>query len=552
MFLSGCEDFFRHRVAQGGDAVEWREEFAVDHLEFRGIGASQINWEEFEAAEVHFCCHFDDGSISFLYRRRMFQGRDAGEFCLLGLQAFQDDGRIEGAFGADGEVGRVVGQGLIHFEPGDAEGHHNVCHRMGAWEKVTDLETRINEPLRHIGCVKLGAVIGAAFFKTLPLADIFHDLEGGQRLHAVLDEIVHHVVTGGNRLLQFHRTILDKVLGIVQPHVGAVGETGNSYQFREILRPRVFEHAADEGGAVFREAQRTDGDAFISDGRRQFLRRQSQCFRRAEERQGLLVIEGNFQRVDAGDVLEHTNNFRIVVAQNIQLQHTAGDGVVVEVGGDGAGDLPALFVFQIFLIRRVLERREIVDVHISWANHDARRMLAGGALHAGHTGREFFDENIIECKAPVLRVFLHETVGRLVLDAGDGPGAEYIVAAEKFFRVLVGHALVVAGGEIEVDIRDLVAIEAKEYGEWDVVPILIQIVSAFRAWLIGQVEAAAHGAIFEELGPVAIRAHIVRRQRIDFRDAGHGGDEGRADGPSRTYQVAAVVGVLYQLVSDVV
>ena len=74
------------------------------------------------------------------------------------------------------------------------------------------------------------------------------------------------------------------------------------------------------------------------------------------------------------------------MAQNIQLQHTAGDGVVIEVCGDGPGDLPAILILQVFFIRGVLERREIVNIHITRADHDACRMLAGRALHSGHTG----------------------------------------------------------------------------------------------------------------------------------------------------------------------
>ena len=146
--------------------------------------------------------------------------------------------------------------------------------------------------------------------------------------------------------------------------------------------------------------------------------------------------------------------------------------MVIEVCGDGPGDLPAILILQVFFIRGVLERREIVNIHITRTDHDACRMLTGRALHPGYTGGEFFDENIIECQPTVLRVFLDEAVSRFILNACDGAGAEDIVAAEKLFGIFVRDALIVSRGEIQVDIRYLVSVESKENGERDVMPVL--------------------------------------------------------------------------------
>ena len=96
-----------------------------------------------------------------------------------------------------------------------------------------------------------------------------------------------------------------------------------------------------------------------------------------------------------------------------------------------------------------------MNIHITRADHDACRMLAGRALHPGYTGGEFFDENIIECQPAVLRVFLDETIRCFILNACDGAGTEDIVAAEKLFGIFVRDALIVSRGEIKVDIRYL-------------------------------------------------------------------------------------------------
>jgi hypothetical protein len=56
--------------------------------------------------------------------------------------------------------------------------------------------------------------------------------------------------------------------------------------------------------------------------------------------------------------------------------------------------------------------------------------------------------------------------------------------------------------------------------------VLVERMAAFRACLVRKVETAADGAVGIEMRPVAVRADIVRRKRIDFRNAGHGSNEG--------------------------
>ena len=193
--------------------------------------------------------------------------------------------------------------------------------------------------------------------------------------------------------------------------------------------------------------------------------------------------------------------------------------MVIKMGGNGAGNDMTIFIFQVFFIGCILKGREIVDIHVARTYHNARRMLTGGSLHPGHSGSQLFNENIIKGEAPVFCIFLYKSIGRLILDACNGTGSEYIVPSEKFFRVFMGHTLVIAGREIEVDIRYLVSIEPKEYGKGDIMTVLAQRRSALRAFLVRQVESAAYGAVSEELAPVAFGADVVRRQWIDFRNA---------------------------------
>ena len=114
----------------------------------------------------------------------------------------------------------------------------------------------------------------------------------------------------------------------------------------------------------------------------------------------------------------------------------------------------------------------------------------------------------------------------------------------------MGIGLIIAWREIQINIRNLISIKSKEYGEWNVVSILIQAGAAFRAWLIRKVKPAAYGTIRKEFGPVAFRAYIMRWQRIYFRNARHGRNKGRTYRSSWTYEISAVIRMFNQLMSN--
>ena len=92
MILSGKDDFLGHRIAQSRNAVEWRQEFPIDHEKLRSVRSFQINRQEGEAAQVHFSGDFDDGRISFFHGCRLVERCDAGQLLLHGRKTAQDDG----------------------------------------------------------------------------------------------------------------------------------------------------------------------------------------------------------------------------------------------------------------------------------------------------------------------------------------------------------------------------------------------------------------------------------------------------------------------------
>lgn len=140
------------------------------------------------------------------------------------------------------------------------------------------------------------------------------------------------------------------------------------------------------------------------------------------------------------------------MAEDIELDQTAFDGVIIEMGRNDAA---------VLLVGRILDGREMMDVHIAGNDHDAARMLARRILDARAAGDQAVDIGIVDLDALGFGPLHDVAISRLVLDGTDGPGAEDVVLAEEFFRVLMGFRMVFAG-EIEVDIRDLVAVEAQK------------------------------------------------------------------------------------------
>ena len=230
--------------------------------------------------------------------------------------------------------------------------------------------------------------------------------------------------------------------------------------------------------------------------------------------------------------------------ENVQLQQVVVDGMVVKMGRDD---------IRRHIVGRVLDRREGVDLLPVGQHHDAAGMLAGGTPHAHAALDDPVDLAGALVLAPLLVIVFHIAEGRLVRQGTDGPGPEGLALSEDDLRVLVGLGLVVAG-EIQVDIRLLVPLEAQEGLEGNVKAVLLKGPSADRAGLVRHI-AAGRSRVFPhflrlEITVVAGGTVIMGRQGVDLRDSRHGRHKGGADRTSRSHQIAVVVGLPHQLLGD--
>ena len=124
------------------------------------------------------------------------------------------------------------------------------------------------------------------------------------------------------------------------------------------------------------------------------------------------------------------------MSQDIQLQQVVVNGVIVKVCRNRGGG---------HVIGRVLDRREGVDLLPQGKHDDSARVLSRGPAHAHTALDDAVDLTVALAAAPLLIIFLHVTVGRLVRQGADGARPEGLALAENNLRVVVGLTLIFTG-----------------------------------------------------------------------------------------------------------
>ena len=108
---------------------------------------------------------------------------------------------------------------IVNLVPGHSEGHHHICHGMGSWEHILNLDAGIDIPLRH---TVVFHDLQLLVLQRPVLTNVLHYLEGGLVFDALENQIVHNVITGGNNLTHGGNSAPYIILCVVKPYIGAV------------------------------------------------------------------------------------------------------------------------------------------------------------------------------------------------------------------------------------------------------------------------------------------------------------------------------------------
>ena len=181
----------------------------------------------------------------------------------------------------------------------------------------------------------------------------------------------------------------------------------------------------------------------------------------------------------------------------------------------------------IFIVRRPLDGRKLMYVHIPGHNGNTARMLPCRAPHAGTAADKTIDMRITRILTPIIKIVLHKAVGSLVRHRGNGAGAKHIVFTKKLLGILMSYWLIISG-KIQVNIRNLVAVKAHENSKRNILSVFAQALAALRAIFIRQVKAAPVAAVGKKFAVQAVFTTPMRRQGVYLRNAAHGRYKGRA------------------------
>ena len=144
----------------------------------------------------------------------------------------------------------------MHLEPRNTERHHNIRNGVRLRKKVGYLAARLNVPLGNAECVHLLLGIAGELAASLDLALThgLHGLKRQRRLHALLDEVEHDIVTAADGLVNGGDVVDDEVADIARPNIGAVGEAGQAHQRIKLRRLRLNKHLTGKAGAELGDA----------------------------------------------------------------------------------------------------------------------------------------------------------------------------------------------------------------------------------------------------------------------------------------------------------
>ena len=140
----------------------------------------------------------------------------------------------------------------MNFAVSDSISHHDVSGGVRAREEILNLLAGVNVPVGNVVGFEVVNVFG---FDAASFANSLHRLEGLERVDAVMNQIHHDIVAGGNGVLQRARALTNQILRVAEPNVGAVRKARNSHEVAETIGVRVVNHLPRETRAKFRQPE---------------------------------------------------------------------------------------------------------------------------------------------------------------------------------------------------------------------------------------------------------------------------------------------------------
>ena len=256
-------------------------------------------------------------------------------------------------------------------------------------------------------------------------------------------------------------------------------------------------------------------DSVCADRRTDILRCYSERLCPQEKCHDARIIHRNFSRNGMGHIFQHADHRWIIMSENIQLEKTSVQLVVIIVGGNDR---------RCHIIGRMLNRRKIIDIMIGRNDQYSAGMLTGCSLDLKTAGDQIVDLGIGTHSSMLFQIMPDHTVCGLLCQSSHGTGTINMIFTEHFTYIGMSLGLIFSG-EVQIDIRFLIPVKSQENFKGDLLSVLFESGTADRTIPFRQVKTAhtgnSPGFFGIKVCKMTFRAIIMRFQRIDFRNACH-------------------------------
>ena len=166
------------------------------------------------------------------------------------------------------------------------------------------------------------------------------------------------------------------------------------------------------------------------------------------------------------------------MSQYIEFEDVLIDIMKVKVSG-----LP----FSRDVIRWILDRRKIIDVHVVRNNNNSPRVLSCCSLNTSRTLSEAFYLCITIKLAIVPLIALYKSIGSLGSHRTNRSCTEGIFLTKDITHIQVGARLILSR-KVQVNIGNLIPIKTKEGLKRNILPIFAEFVTTVWTVLIGHIK----------------------------------------------------------------
>ena len=210
----------------------------------------------------------------------------------------------------DAEKSGIKRQGIINLAICDTPCHHYISRRMRLRKHILDLFARPDIPIRHFSLCH-----GLLHFRlqSLSFPDALHNGKSKGAFHPHPDQVHHNIIPRANRRGDRRLSLLNQSLGVPQPYIRTMSQSGNPYQIRKCLGLCVNQHLHGK----FRTELRNSQSAQLTAA--DLLRHNPKRLRIFEQRHHRSIVQRNLHRINTGKILQHTYHGRIIVSEYIQF-----------------------------------------------------------------------------------------------------------------------------------------------------------------------------------------------------------------------------------------